>query len=699
MNGTASNLMKMTAVVSVLIIVVAAFGPAVYASEDDGNGTREYTLSELRDLIYGDESVSSDDPVYGMELITLGIVLGLIVYGALCVYLGTVISDKFLDSPYDDEELNAQFSAYESEVIETAVRTATGFVASILPQDANLWYFTTDYWNKIMEYMVYDTWTPENDGFDANSRAMLFNTGLILNASNYLYTWSNTIDTTYNHILDRSSLWTGEDGREFTEPMRIGIEWNGGSIEGINGGSSSTLGIDFCQTITITEPTVVYIDMSTANSAFDSKASGMIYNFSSSEKQIYKIDSPSAGTTLNLSPGTNDATALPSGTYLFPAGTYAGPLISLIGEGSDGYPSGTVEGAIVLTDNGTPYLVRTDGSESGATYTVYNSNGSVRNNTDYLYITVEQYDGTVSDCILLGYETADGSAGQSGTYIDVLYGYHELVYEINRTIQQTYEAGDATWTIFDACEESNSSIHPSSIVISTPDRDLTTEEYLALYLNAMAEIHDYAQRNGTDLDGLQITTSLDSLDLVCYGTIYVNGESVARDVIFSPYVYTVDQTLSVGSNTFQGTGSAIIWASEEDYDDWNGQMTLSDAMAIPLEDGYVIEIEKIVYNGEEVNHFDFERNEISPGGIGPGTGWDDDDIPSVPDTMDVTVFYMLIIVELGLIIILLGRMMSSEIFMLVGIVILAIGVLIPQAIEGLITGTFEWGQLVPFSWI
>lgn len=67
--------------------------------------------------------------------------------------------------------------------------------------------------------------------------------------------------------------------------------------------------------------------------------------------------------------------------------------------------------------------------------------------------------------------------------------------------------------------------------------------------------------------------------------------------------------------------------------------------------------------------------------------------------MDVTLFYALIIAELGLIVILIGRMIGSEILMLVGVIVLAIGILIPGAIEGLITGTFDWNQMVPFSWI
>ena len=217
----------------------------------------------------------------------------------------------------------------------------------------------------------------------------------------------------------------------------------------------------------------------------------------------------------------------------------------------------------------------------------------------------------------------------------------------------------------------------------------------------MAQIHDYAEVHGEDLDGLVIQTDFGSLDLVCYGTIYVNGEAMARDVIFTPYVYTQEQTIYAGQeNKFVGTGSAIIWDSEEDFGDWNQQMNITYAAAMGLDSSCVLAIENIIYNGKEVESYTFEFNDITPG----GTGSDDDDgdgdnIGHVPDTMDVTLFYALIIAELGLIVILIGRMIGSEILMLVGVIVLAIGILIPGAIEGLITGTFDWNQMVPFSWI
>lgn len=689
-----TNSVKAEAVVIIALMLTVCFAPTVYASEDDGMETyRQYTMEELREIIY--DTDPSEYPEYGIAPIIIAIALG--ITAVVSFFAGVHVGSQVAENTYDDTKLNQQFSMMEAQVVESATNTATHLITSILPQDADLWFFTTDYWQKIMEYMVYDEWTTDNEGFDANSRNLMYNTGLITNAANYIYTWSNSMDTAYNHILDRTSLWTGGDGLEYTDSMRINIEWSGGSITGTNGQSASTINLDFAQTITVDKPTVVYIDMETDNPGFTDRNSGMMYNFSGGDRQIVKMDSPNAGTSKVLKAGMNDITDIPSGIYLLPAGTYAGPMVSMIGESStqyDSYPAGMVQACLVMVDDGTPYLVTTNGVEGNSLYRIANSNGNTVANTASLKITVDQFGGDKTECILLGDE--------DGTYLDVLYGYDSLISQINRVIEQTYNAGKSTWTIFDACESSNSSIHPSSIVVNVPGRDLTAEEYLTLYLNAMAQIHEYAETHSNDLDGIAITMDPNSLDLVCYGTIYANGESVARNVIFSPYCYTVDQTLSVGENIFEGTGSAIIWGitdSVEDFQDWNQQMYLDSATAIGLENGYVVEIEAMIYNGEDTDSFTFERNEIQAGGTGSSDDNTPDDIGKVPDPVSLAIYYCLILVGFGLAAIMAGRAYGLGILIIVGLVVIAIGVMIPEAIWGLCTGNFDWSQMVPFSWI
>ena len=695
-SSNASIAMKALAIASIAIIMVAAFAPAAYAAEDETD-YRYMTLAEIREEIYGD----SDEPVYGLDPLTIAFALGLTAGAIIGFSAGYLIGSNLASNAYDEQKMNTEFSKMEAGTLEVALNTALHLITSVLPSDTHLWFFTTDYWNKMMEYMVYEAWTAENAGFDFNSRNLVYNTGLIRNAADYIYTWSNSIDQAYNHIFDRIGNWTGGDGIEYTEDMRLNIQWEGREVTATNGLSSngvpySDLTIDFNQYISVDEPTVVYIDMETGNSGFTDRNSGMMYNFTGSNKTITKLDSPSAGTSMTLSSGANDITDLPSGMYLLPAGNYAGPLITLVGEGmNDEYPSGVVTGSLVINDGSTPYLFLSDGVENGATYTVYNSTGTRLGTTDYLTITIDEVGGGVTDSVLLGNDP------DNKTYLDILTAYKGLIDTISDVILRTYEVGDATWTIFDTCEASSSSIHPSTVKVPTPEEGVTTEEYLALYLDAMAQVHDYAEIHGNDLDGLEITVDFGSLDLVCYGTIYVNGEAMARNVIFSPYVHTQEQTIYAGqSNTFKGVGSAIIWDSEESFDDWNQQMSLTQAAAMELNSSCVLEIETIVDQGEEVPSYTFEFNHIPAGGTGSdGDDGNADNIGHVPDTMDVTLFYALIIAELGLIIILLGRMMNMEILMLVGIIILAIGVMIPGAIEGLLTGTFEWNQLVPFGWI
>ena len=683
-----SKTIRLTAFASVLMLLTVALSPCVFAEETEDVEWRQVTMSELYSLAYGQDE-SDGDPVYGLGALGAGFIIGLAV-GIFATKLYYDLTDS-ASNPYDDTEMNTAFSQMEAQTVNVAMETAVHLITSVLPADRDLWFFTTDYWQKMMEFIVYDVWTPVNSGYDSQSLNMLYNTGLIQNASNYAYSWSNAIDTAYNNLLDRSAGWTGADGLEYTGSMKLSFEWNGTKISASNGSEDGCLSLDFCQYIDVDGDTAIYIDMDKNADGFETRNSGLMYNFSSTNKTIVKIDSPSMGTQYTLSPGMNDISSLPSGTYVLPAGMYAGPIMSLYSETSDGTPTGTVSGGLVLKNSsGTSYLVTSNGDEDNATYSVYNQNGTVNSTTNQMAITIDQYGGGSMDSLILGTES-------DGTRIDMVTVWDGLIQQMGRTIEQTYDTGLATWTIFDACEEKDSSIHPSSIVVNIPGQNLTSDEYIILYLNSMAQIHKYAEANEEDLNGLEITTNLSSLDLVCYGTIYVNGEPIAEDVVFTPYSYTSSQTFAVGDNQFSGTGSAIIWGQEAEFGDWDQQMNASNAVAIPLESGYVLEISKIVYQGDDVSKVDLDLASI--GKYGTGSGDNDPEPVPVPETQDVTIYYLLIIAELGLLMILLGRMEGFEILMIVGLIVLAIGILIPQAIEGLVTGSFDWSQLKPFGWL
>ena len=685
---------KALSVLSVIMVLAVACGPTVYADADDG-GERVVTLSELREMAYSEDG----DPTYGLGFVA-GLIIGLAVGGLVGGLAGYAIGSNPVQNAYNESGMNTTFSQMEANTVKQSLDTALHLVTSVLPADTDLWKYTTDYWQKMMEFIVYDAWTPDNSGFEKNSLNMLYNTGLIQNAGNYVYSWSNAIDQAYNKILERSYKWIGGDGLEYTESMGLSIEWDGGSIRAVNGSEDGVISIDFCQVITVTEDTAVYIDMDPTSDGFETRNSGLMYNFSSGSKTIQKVDAPNIGTTKVLNRGANDITDLKSGTYSLPTGTYAGPMISIAGETDRGLPAGTVSGGLVVTGgDGSVYLFTTDGDPESATYTIRNSAGSAIGTTDALTIVIDQYGGSESKSVILGVEGNNtSSTSEDGVRLDMLTQWDAMIRQINTVINQTYEAGEATWTIFDACEAKDSAIHPSTVNVSIPGQNLTSEEYIVLYLNTMAQIHDYAETHANDLNGLEITTNMASLDLVCYGDIYVNGQAWAENVVFTPYIYTQSQTLTLGTNTFNGSGSAIIWAQVDDFDSWNQQMSTASATTTPLESGYVLEIERIVYKGENTDSVDIDLAEIGRYGTGsnddPGTG------PApVPDTLDVTVFYALVIAELGVIIILLGRMMNMQILILAGIIVLAVGVMIPEAIEGILTGSFDWGQLVPFGWI
>ena len=175
-----TNSVKAGAVVIIALMLTVCFAPTVYASEDDGMETyRQYTMEELREIIY--DTDPSEYPEYGIAPIIIAIALG--ITAVVSFFAGVHVGSQVAENTYDDTKLNQQFSMMEAQVVESATNTATHLITSILPQDADLWFFTTDYWQKIMEYMVYDEWTTDNEGFDANSRNLMYNTGLIASSN------------------------------------------------------------------------------------------------------------------------------------------------------------------------------------------------------------------------------------------------------------------------------------------------------------------------------------------------------------------------------------------------------------------------------------------------------------------------------------------------------------------------------------
>lgn len=660
MNGTAT---KSAVVFSITVILLTALVPTVYADADDMTD----------DVVY-----EEGYPEYGLGPYG-GFVVGLVV-GLAIGYMVWGMDDPPSEPAVDDNEVRRTMSTLEAKRVVEAMDTAKNMIQSVLPADSDLWFFTQNYWDQAMEYQVYAYWTKNNEGFDSVANALLYQTGLLYNSSNYTYTWATAIDNAYNNLLSRSEFWTGTGDYQYTNGMEITLDWGSGELVSNSGTSAGVISVDTTQYVQAQNDVNVYIDASGQDvDNFNAEYSGMMYLFGTSNKVLRNIDT---GQTITLYPGANDISSSTPGIYTLPAGaTYAGPMVRVIGEGSV-----DVGGGMVMMQGSDIYLAIP--TENDMEVEIISSTGNSVAVTDSISINVKTFGGEVESSILLGSE--------NGNDFDIIGTYDDLIRQIDLVTSNTYIAGQTSWTIFDIAEESSPYVHPSSISINIPDHTLSMEERYMFYINAMAQIQDYYEANGGDLDGYELMVNVESLDLYCYGDIYVDGQLWMENAIFTPYISTNDQHLTVGTNVWSGSGFLTVWDQTENLNQWTGTPNTADSMMIPMEKNYVLEIKNITSHGKVVESVDLTRMVIQK----YGTGSNDPDPPEPEPAMySADILILLIIVELGMILFLIGRQIGSEIVMLIGIVVAIFGLVFPTAVSSLVLGTFEWSDLKPFGWL
>lgn len=596
-------------------------------------------------------------------------------------FAGIAFTKLVLDAPSKDtlagqeDELKKALAKAEMDKVYLAMKNTSDLIGSVMPADTQLVFFTQNYWDQAMEYQVYENWSLDNMGrYEEYCKEMLAGTGFLASENSYLYTWTDAFDYSFNDVLKQSALWTGDSSLEYTNNLSVSFVWDGYTLVATNGGESGMLSLDLTQQITTTNDTLVYIDVLEDTENYKESQSGTMYLYGTSKSVT--IQNMDTGATFTLNPGANGITSLPAGVYKLPAGaSYAGPMISVIGNSS-----ASVHAGLVLK-KGTDLYFAT--SYSDTQYRIVSSNGQswITNN-----LNIEISDSVSTKQIHL---LVDGG-------YKLLGYYEEMVSQFNDIASNTYTTGGATWKIFDTVEASNPAIHPSSIPINIEGQTLSMVEKYYLTIHAMAQIKEYFEANQGMLDDMEITFTANTLDLYCYGDLYYNGQLWAKNVVFTPYISGTDQHLEIGMNNWSGSGFMALWAQVDDYAQWDNIVSVSSPMS-PLDKNYTLEIKKIVSGGNEVQSIDLKRSILVP-----SSQQDPEPDPEptpMPKVYDAAILWMIVLIEAGIILLLLGRITGIGILSTLGIAIVVVGIVFPGAVSSLILGTFTWADLKPFDWI
>ncbi|MFA6690334.1 MAG: hypothetical protein WCS18_12760, partial [Sphaerochaetaceae bacterium] len=507
-------------------------------------------------------------------------------------------------------------------------------------------------------------------------------TGMPGNISNYLYSWSEAIDEAYNNLSSQSVKWDS-----IYESMSLSLKCNGGSLVSTNGSDSGKIVLDMLQVaVPTSEANVVYIDTDYSDADLEYTYYDKMYVFGQSSE--YTIVSLDTGAAYTLSKGSNDLNSisgiqstgrLPSGFYRLSAGaTYAGPIS--MSAGSD---AADVSGGLVAGNGTDLYLMRS--GDSGVN--VYSSLGSIVSRSSTLSFDISYTDGD-------GNSATKSSVLVGGDY-NIIRDYDALVQQISHVLGQSIDYAEALWEIFDACESSSKYLSPSSIVTGIPGYSVSSAEAEGIYIQAMMQIASFYEDNREIIDGMEIVTNTESLDLYCYGDIYYNGQLWAENVVFTPYVTSKDITLSVGENVWSGSGMCMVWAQLDDISQWSGSVSLTDYALMDLSDGYTLEIESIQSKGSSAESVTLTKTAIQKYNTGSDEVVDPEEKANV---LSATMLIMIIFLELAAILVLLGFYNGMQWLIIIGAIIAIIAVLWPQVIASICLGTFEWSDFVPGGW-
>lgn len=660
---------KPLAVMLAVLMLSVSLSPIVAEGSDASSDGYETAFG------YSDEDL--DEYEFGLlTAFAIGLVVGAVI-GALSVSIASPS-----DAPAgNSNEIDGKFRGMEADKVITAMDTAKNLISSVLPADTDLWAFTVNYWGRAAELAVAEYWNTDDD-FEDVVNDMLTLTGMPGNISNYLYSWSEAIDEAYNNLSSQSVKWDS-----IYESMSLSLKWNGGSLVSTNGFDPGKIVLDMLQVaVPTSEANVAYIDTDYSDADIEYTYYDKMYVFGQSSE--YTIVSLDTGSSYTLSKGSNDLNSisgsqstgrLPSGFYRLSAGaTYAGPIS--MSAGSD---AADVSGGLVAGNGTDLYLMRS--GDSGVN--VYSSLGSIVSRSSTLSFDISYTDGD-------GNSATKSSVLVGGDY-NIIRDYDALVQQISHVLGQSIDYAEALWEIFDACESSSKYLSPSSIVTGIPGYSVSSAEAEGIYIQAMMQIASFYEDNREIIDGMEIVTNTESLDLYCYGDIYYNGQLWAENVVFTPYVTSKDITLSVGENIWSGSGMCMVWAQLDDISQWSGSVSLTDYALMDLSDGYTLEIESIQSKGSSAESVTLTKTAIQKYNTGSDEVVDPEEKANV---LSATMLITIIFLELAAILVLLGFYNGMQWLIIIGAIIAIIAVLWPQVIASICLGTFEWSDLVPGGW-
>lgn len=513
------------------------------------------------------DNYTENEPPEDVEGVAPLVVLGLMGASAL---LGWMLSN---DLNQDDHQNHAGDEGAVKDVRRTdevnavynRLNDASVYISSGAGLDTELLPYASQYYKRTMEIAASAAWKANTT---YNGDALLVNSNVRAVTNAVVYNWQSLWDTALWTHRDVRAHWAADTSDTFNS-MKMSWSWNGGS--------SGYTGLIYPDFVTFATPTsghdIVYLDTAPPeNESYQQLTSMMVYVTGSGGR----LTSLTGGASYTLAEGANNVSAIPSGLYRLDAGvTYAGPFMYSVAD-----DAAELTGGAVLVSGTELIYVTSNGSDLKV----------LKNGTSYTSSTVGykiEYNNGLTKEVDIG---------------NSIHAFNAMITQVKKTLKDSDMAGRLAWYIFDTAGEASSIISPSSVLPVISNVDLTLEQAYSVSVLLAIEASAYYQRNLAAITSADLLISMESLDLVCHGTIYdAKGNVLISDAIFSPFNTVQDQAVLKGRSMWNQEGVAMVWAKAASLDAWNGKSTMAEMRTIMLTDGCYFDITAMKYKQEPVD--------------------------------------------------------------------------------------------------
>lgn len=525
--------------------------------------------------------------------------------------------------------------------------------SDLVRNDAQTWKLTDAYLNRAAEIAAGSVWY-EGAVFDADG--ILDFGGVYAAVSTGNLNTQDVLDRAVTVSVDLRDEW---DATNYGGTLQIQLVWDNGGT----GNATTTLHADFCTLATVSGTNnVVYLSQTAAGQSAAENSTVWAYTGAGT---ITPVAPGSAA--VPLTKGANDVSSLPSGFYVLSPGTYGGPFMSSVSENA-----APVKGVMgIVCDDNYGYA-----SSSGDEIEIF-------------------WDGTTIESTTLDYQITgcDEPQNSHGSPAALVCSYGEYYDQLTALLFEAAESAQVMWTISASTHTSNLLLSPSSLIPHLRNVGVDAEQSYAMYVMALDQLGQYNSAYGGVLRDGMTKISAQSLDLYCHGSIYAaDGTAIAENVIFTPYVYLKDWTIYSGqNNTFGQDGMVMVWDAADTAAGWTVSSTAGNYQSIVVQKGAYILPDEVIYQGLEVPSLHLDVEEVQRISAFQELDWDRADAPKV---LSASTLIMMIVVELGAIIALIGYIIRMPALIVIGLIIAVIGAVASDWIARVALGNEDpWGWL------